>query len=164
MLALEMLRVQDERNAFDDLSIDYCVTFEVSPPSWEAMPENIREPSKADPATAGDAPAETPAGASAASAPTLEGRGFPLVGEVVGRIQKELAGLREYMETRQKVVVDCRRLVRLDFVAAGELLNETVTSKTSGKEITFVDVSAVVAALMCVMGIHELADIRRRKL
>ena len=31
-----------EQQAFDDLSIDYCVTYEVSPPSWEPMPPNGR--------------------------------------------------------------------------------------------------------------------------
>ncbi|MEZ5740034.1 MAG: hypothetical protein R3E68_11700 [Burkholderiaceae bacterium] len=32
------LRVQGEQAAFDDLSIDYCVTYEVSPPPWEPLP------------------------------------------------------------------------------------------------------------------------------
>ena len=78
-------------------------------------------------------------------------------------IQKELQEMREYVASRGKLIVDCRELVRMDFVAAGELLNETVTFRASGKDIVFLDVSSIVAALMSVMGIHELADIRKRR-
>ena len=154
MLALEMLRLQGLKQQFDDLSIDYCVTFEVSPPSWEPMPAWVR----------GDtlvAAVGTQIIATAAAAG--EAGSFPLAGEIAGRIQKELAALRAYAVDRQDLVIDCRTLARLDFVAAGELLNEVVTLRSAGKTIVFVEPNYVVLALMKVMGIHELADIRRPK-
>src|SRR5476651_1239139 len=35
MLRLEALRLAHRPDQFDEVAIDYCVTFEVSPPSWE---------------------------------------------------------------------------------------------------------------------------------
>src|SRR5690606_6501081 len=40
-LALYGLRLLGQTQQFDDLSIDYCVTFEVSPPPWEPVPAGI---------------------------------------------------------------------------------------------------------------------------
>lgn len=156
MLALEMLRVQGLKQKFDDMSIDYCVTYEVSPPSWEPMPAWIRgdilstSTKKSD---EGDAEVANPAETDA----------FLMAGEIVGRMQSELAALREYAQGRHDLAIDCRELTRLDFVAAGELLNEVVTLRNAGKTIVFVEPNFLVLALMKVMGIHELADIRRRK-
>lgn len=154
MLALEMLRVQGLRQQFDDLAIDYCVTFEVSPPSWEPMPAWIRT----------DLSAPAAAGADDEPGAPAESGAFPLVGEITGRIQKEIAALRAWAHDRRDVVVDCRDLVRLDFVAAGELLNEVVTLRSAGKSVLFVEPDFIVLALMHVMGIHELAEIRGRKI
>ena len=39
---MESLRLLGKQQEFEDTSIDYCVTFEVSPPSWEPMPDWIR--------------------------------------------------------------------------------------------------------------------------
>ncbi len=153
MLALESLRVLGERQQFDDLAIDYCVTFEVSPPSWEPMPEAIRS-RPADPAPATQTPAAGEADAGS----------FALRGELTGRMQKELAALRAGAHARSEVVIDCRELDRLDFVAAGELLNELVMLRARNAPVVFVEPSYVVLALMIVMGIHDLAQIRRRRI
>ena len=34
-LRLDALRLANRPDQFDEVAIDYCVTFEVSPPSWE---------------------------------------------------------------------------------------------------------------------------------
>jgi len=60
--------------------------------------------------------------------------------------------------------LQCRRLVRVDFGAAGELLNEIVALKAAGKYLRLRDVNHLVAALLSVMGIPELADVRLRRL
>ena len=35
-LRLDALRMTNRPDQFDEAAIDYCVTYEVSPPSWEA--------------------------------------------------------------------------------------------------------------------------------
>jgi anti-anti-sigma regulatory factor len=161
LLQLALLRLLGRQQVFDDLSIDYCVTYEVSPPAWEPMPPSIRT------TAAGTATAE----ADASSALRAAGDGgfsagpesFALVGELAGRAQVALGALREYAADRAEVVIDCSRLRRVDFVAAGELLNEVVALRTGGKYLVFKDLNHVVAALLAVMGIPDLAEIRLRR-
>ena len=156
LLQLELLRLLGRQQEFEDLSIDYCVTYEVSPPPWEPMPASVRVAAPDDGAAA--APAE--------SADTGFGTGpdaFVVEGELTGRAQEALAALRAYAADRAEVVVDCRRLRRLDFVAAGELLNEVVSLRTGGKYLVFRDLNHLVAALLSVMGIPDLAEIRLRR-
>jgi anti-anti-sigma regulatory factor len=153
-LALAALRVLGEQQAFDDLSIDYCVTYEVSPPSWEPMPPNVRIA-----AVRPEGPKEDVEHGSA----TVDGGAFVLCGEIVGRMASDLASLHDYAAARADVIVDCRGLRRLDFVAAGELLNEVVVLASSGKTVLFAEPIPIVEALLVVMGIHEVVEIRRRK-
>ena len=87
-----------------------------------------------------------------------------LRGELVGRIAQELATLRAYAADRADAVIDCRALRRVDFAAAGELLNEIVALVSAGKTVLFVEPSAIIEALFAVMGIDEVADIRRRRI
>ena len=163
-LALAALRLLGEQQAFDDLSIDYCVTYEVSPPSWEPMPANVRI---AGPGA--DSHCAAPVGESSAGAAPMrsgqsgESGAFALRGEIAGRMVAELAALRAYAKDRGDLVIDCRSLRRLDFVAAGELLNEVVGLIGRGHTVLFAEPSAIVEALLVVMGIHEAADIRRRR-
>ncbi|MCL4185495.1 MAG: hypothetical protein KJ011_18840 [Burkholderiaceae bacterium] len=153
MLALQALRVLGRQQAFEDLSIEYCVTYEVSPPSWEPIGERIRA------ADGGGCDIDVPA-----AMPRQEPSAFALRGDVLGRMQAELQALRAYAVNRGDVVVDCRGLRRMEFVAAGDLLNEVVTLHSAGKQVLFVEPNYLVYALMLVMGIQELAEIRRRKI
>lgn len=158
-LCLLALRLLGDRQAFDDLSIDFCVTYEVSPPPWEPLADCIRVASADARAPAGPAePTEQARGGEA------DGSVFALRGELAGRIAEEIAALRAWAGQRTEVRIDCSALRRLDFVAAGELLNEVAAMAGAGRRVIFLEPSAVVEALMVVMGLHELADIRRRRI
>jgi len=159
-LALYGLRLLGQTQQFEDLSIDYCVTFEVSPPPWEPVPAGILLGEVERPVTRDD-PDDPPTTRS--GPPTRAASAFVLSGELVGRIQSELQSLRAHARDRGEVAVDCRELRRMDFVAAGELLNEVVNMQALGKNLLFIEPNHAVYALMLVMGIHELAEIRRRK-
>ncbi len=151
LLKLETLRFLGEQQRFEDLAIDYCVTYEVSPPSWEPMPETIRlEKDAAE--TAGEQPGESHHPEDA----------FALVGEIDGRPEVTFKALREYSQEHSEVVIDCRRLRRMDFVCAGEMLNEVAAMRGAGKFLVFKDLSYLVACLMMVMGIHDLAELNLR--
>ena len=156
MLQLEMLRILDRQSDFDDLAIDYCVTYEVSPPSWEPMPASIQPDIPDDPASTTLMPGTEISHVARADA-------FELMGEVTGRAQQALQALSEYAVDRAEVVIDCHRLRRVDFVAAGELLNEIGGLRTGGKYVIFQDVNHIVGALLAVMGIPDLAEVRLRR-
>jgi len=154
LLQLELLRVLGRESIFEDLSIDYCVTYEVSPPPWEPMPASIcLAGSKKSVKEAPVAALTYQVGADA----------FLLLGSIEGRSQATLAALRSYAADRAEIHVDCRALRRLDFVAAGELLNEVVALRTGGKYLVFKDLNQLVAALLSVMGIPDLAEVRLRR-
>jgi ABC-type transporter Mla MlaB component len=153
LLALEMLRLMNQQQRFDDLSIDYCVTYEVSPPPWEPMPPFIKQ---SQGATLANMEASPKSGA--------EGNSFALRNDLIGAIASELAELRAYSQSTSSVVIDCRELRRVDFTAAGELLNVVATLRANGKQVLFVEPNWMVLALMVVMGLHDLAEIRRRKI
>jgi anti-anti-sigma regulatory factor len=153
LLALEALRLMNQQQRFDDVSIDYCVTYEVSPPPWEPMPAWIKQ-----------SQGTTEAKLEAAPKSGAEGNSFAVRGDLVGAIASELAELRAYSQSAASVVIDCRELRRVDFTAAGELLNVVATLRANGKQVLFVEPNWMVLALMVVMGLHDLAEIRRRKI
>lgn len=187
MLALQLLRVLDCHEEFEDLAIEYCITYEVSPPSWEPCAPSIRQPAEdpalmetESPATDAVVPPASVAGASAAPGgqsgelpaddeepavtAAAAGRAYVLQGEVSGRMQDGFEALRAYAAERGDVVIDCRRLRRIEFVAAGDLLNEIATMRSAGRQVLFIEPNYLVYALMLVMGIHDLAEIRRRRI
>ncbi len=169
MLALQVLRILGRRQDFDDLGIEYCVTYEVSPPSWEPAADSFRTASAQEsaaqppPAPGAAATAAPPAPVPSISRAATPNGAFVLQGDVLGRMQDELQALRSFASGRGDVVVDCRSLRRMEFVAAGDLLNEVATMRSAGRQVLFVEPNYLVYALMLVMGIHDLAEIRRRK-
>ena len=157
MLQLELLRLLGRQQEFEDLSIEYCVTYEVSPPSWEGVPPSVRLSSGVSAQTTESLLAGEPI-------VTASDEGLMLSGELQGRIQDVAAALRQHAQHHTAVQVDCARLRRIDFGAAGELLNEVVALQAAGKYLRFKDVNHLVAALMAVMGIPDLAEVRLRRL
>jgi len=156
MLLLEIYRILGRQAAFEETSIDYCVTFEVSPPSWEpASPKYLvdDQPKAADPVATPTADGDDSLGPDAVA----------LGGELVGKSDADLQRLTQFAITHDRIVVDCTRLVRVDFTAAGLLLNWAVGMRGSRKDIEFVNVGHLVAALFVVMGLHEVVPIERRK-
>jgi anti-anti-sigma regulatory factor len=154
-LRMDVLRILGLQDDFELVALEHCVTYEVSPPSWEPMPATL----------VAVASGSMRASAWAAGPSVLAGDdAVELIGNLEGRIQDVLLALREHAADRREVVLQCRRLVRVDFGAAGELLNEIVALKAAGKYLRLRDVNHLVAALLSVMGIPELADVRLRRL
>ncbi|MEO8936149.1 MAG: STAS domain-containing protein [Burkholderiaceae bacterium] len=155
MLLLEIYRILGRQAAFEETSIDYCVTFEVSPPSWEpASSKYLVDDQSPPPArVVEEAPADKVLGPDAVA----------LSGELIGKSEAALQRLTLFATTHEHIVVDCAHLARVDFTAAGLLLNWAVGMRGSRKEIEFVHVGHLVAALFVVMGLHDVVPIERRK-
>lgn len=159
MLLLEMVRVLGRQQEFEELSIDYCVTYEVSPPSWEPVKGMRAEAG----ATSGAAAVGEEPGEAAASTAASDGE-LVLSGEIEGKAEVALNALAVHAAERGRIEVDCAALKRVDFAAAGNLLNALFGLAAKGKQVAFKRVNHLVAALFCVMGIQEVATIERRKL
>ncbi|MDR1462866.1 MAG: STAS domain-containing protein [Azoarcus sp.] len=140
MLMLEMLKYTGESARFEDLAVDYAVTFEESPPSWESKVS---------------APGEQQA---AAEEPQEHGEEeFSFDGDLSGSSSETIRKLDEFAATRQIISIDCSHLRRIDFVAAGTLFNSLASFQANGKSVQLQKVNAMVGALMRVMSIDQVA-------
>lgn len=152
MLLLETYRLLNRRAAFEEAGIDYCVTYEVSPPSWEPPSRRFRVED-------GHAEASVVVGVEAES---LDPDVIALRGDLIGKLESELQRLNNFSSVHEHICVDCSRLRRVDFTAAGALLNWAVSMQVAGSPVRFVEVGHLIAALFVVMGLHEVAQIERK--
>lgn len=167
MDTLRILRLQD---AFELVALDYCVTYEVSPPSWQeprcscelqgaqdaAEAEAIRS-SWDKPNSTWDNPLQNmtvQAGLEDQPPVVVE-----LYGEILGDAAVVLATLEAGMGEATRMVVSCARLIRVDFSAAGSILNWVAEQQARGCQVQFRDVNRVVAAFFNVIGISEHARV-----
>ena len=147
------MRRHDE---FELAALDFCVTYEVSPPTWEPPSPRFRLDDSAPPP-----PAPVFEAPVIDDAPT--GDAITLSGELVGKAEAELHRLSNYAAEHRHITVDCRGLKRVDFTAAGALLNWAVGLQAQGKSAEFIKVGHLIAALFVVMGLHEVAHIERKQ-
>jgi anti-anti-sigma regulatory factor len=164
MDALRVMRLQDE---FELVALEYCVTFEVSPPSWQAARCNCVLEGSALNSKLIAAEMEEDAksgwgGSNSSMAAPVDG-GEPavveLAGEIVGDAAETLARLEAGMEGATRMVISCARLIRVDFSAAGSILNWVAVQQGQGCQVQFRDVNRIVAAFFNVIGINEHARV-----
>lgn len=165
--ALRILRLQDE---FELAALDYCVTFEVSPPPWkDAVCELLhrsgvmapvsdfpRLSDEADriPATDFFRAITVRAGVESLPASRVE-----LNGEILGDAAQALDDLQAGLRGADRLVISCSRLIRVDFSAAGSILNWVAVRESEGCHVQFRDVPRLVAAFFNVIGINEHARV-----
>ena len=142
LLLLEVLQYTEQQDRFEELAVDYAMTFEESPPSWEP-------------------PMVTESQTEAVEAVGMNDI-FVLEGEVVGPNAEALRKLAAFANDRNKIEVDCGRLRRMDFVSAGNLFNIVSQLHSKGRLVVLKSVNSMVAALMQVMSLHEVARIELR--
>ena len=146
LLLLEILQLLDREKEFEEISMDYCVTFEVSPPAFEP-PKKIKV---------------TTAAAEKVH-PDISPDRFMMPAVISGPLDKLLLDIRDYAAQYNPVLIDCSRLTRVEFSAAGQLMNGIAPLATNGKVIEFQAVNHLVTALFQVIGINGVAKIFPRK-
>ena len=154
LLLLELCQLQGLEEAFDKISVGYAITFEVSPPCWEAPPKHAAVETNAE--TGAEAGAEEPA--TPASEDT-----FSLSGVITGANEPQLAKLASFAATRQQTAVDMSQLKRIDFIGVGTLSNIFGDLRRKRKEVVVVSANAMIIALFSVVGVTGLVTIVRDK-
>ena len=86
-----------------------------------------------------------------------------LSGQLVGDISATLNKLQSELNVAPLVSVSCARLIRVDFIAAGDLLNWVLAKRTENRGVQFVDAHRLVALFFGAMGINEHARVQIRK-
>lgn len=146
LLLMETLQLLQLKEAFEETSIDYCVTFEVSPPAFEAPTSKV-----------------TTAVAEAA-APIEASDRFMMPATIEGSTDTLISEIKEHAKSHDLVLLDCSKLERVEFGASAQLLNGLVPiSAERGKSIQFHEVNYLVMHLFTAMGLKNVAAIFPRK-
>ena len=149
--ALRTMQLQDE---FELAALDFCITFEVAPPTWEPARSRYID---ADHEAGAQEPVTTttmPLGLNG-----TEGAALSLSGQILGDAVSAVALLGNDHARGVHLVVSCKGLVRVDFSAAGSILNWVATCHAKGCQVQFRDVNRLVAAFFHVIGITEYARV-----
>ena len=142
---LDVLRALHLQDAFEMVALDYCVTYEDVPPSWQDAQCTLQG--------AVTQIADTP---SVDAAPVHK---LVLRGQVTGDASQALAVFEGQAHVKGRIVVDCYGLLRVDFPAAGSILNWVAARQAAGCSVQFRDVHRLVAAFFNVIGINEHAQV-----
>ncbi|MBT0569977.1 STAS domain-containing protein [Curvibacter sp. CHRR-16] len=157
-LRLTMLQVMQREEDFELAALDFCVTYELSPPQWERPVCSCRTVEL--PALSKPAPL-----AVSTSMPLMGSTGLALRGNITGDVSASLDAMESALARPQDVlVIECQDLERMDFTAAGSLLNWAVKRQSEGKRVELVDLHRLVAAFFHVLGIQEHAKLVLRDL
>ncbi len=162
VLRLNVLRALRMHDAFELAALDYCVAYEAPPVPWkEAQCTFVGSDIAQAPTAASSAVVAAPVGASA----TEDGAAhFVLRGELLGDAMQALPASLGNCGQDGRILVGCHDLVRVDFAAAGSLLNWAATRHAEGCQVQFRDVHRLVAAFFTVIGINEYAQVVPRSL
>jgi ABC-type transporter Mla MlaB component len=175
-LRMEVLRVMHRPDEFELVALDYCVTYEVSPPSWDSARCEFK-PLQEDGSYAsghtivGDAFHDSlSSGMSMGYSDTHQGpvsqmsniSTVELAGQILGDATEALVMLENKLMGADIMVISCSRLIRIDFSAAGSLLNWVSSRQMEGRQVQFVEVHRLVAAFFNVIGISEHARVLAR--
>ena len=147
LLLLELLLLMNREKDFEETAMDYCVTFEVSPPSFEAPARTARSIGT-----------DASGGRGGAG---VEGDRFLLPAVIEGGGTALLAAIDAYAQARRLLVLDCSRLARIDYGAATVLVARLQALAADGDEsegerrIELRDLNHLVAALLRLLGAGE---------
>jgi len=149
LLSLELLQWQNDHPAYDELAVDYAVTFEVSPPSWEP-PADVEDAG----ARGIDAPGLAPSAADAlADRPAPESDFLPWTGVVSGPHPEQVTELTAFADGREVVPIDMTEVERIDFVGAGAAYNAIKAIEERKKAIQIFGATPLIRAMLLLIGI-----------
>jgi len=173
-LRMEALRVTHRPDDFELVALDFCVTYELSPPAWNRARceyksidaqgglmdgQTIIDEVDRDSMISSIAPME---GDTQFEAQSSHMSNFSSV-ELSGQVQGDAIAVLDKLEARlmgaNMMLISCAKLIRVDFSAAGSLLNWVSAREAENRSVQFSDVNRLVAAFFNLIGITEHASV-----
>jgi len=144
-LLLDVYRILDFKDKFEEAAVNYAVTFEVSPPSWESQP-----------------------GAEARGSVVLQpvepaDQVLILSGELSGAGETLAKQLQDWALANKMLIIDMSQATRVDLVTAGLMLNVFSKLQETGTTIQIRGANELIRALFGVTGLSRVARIIPRK-
>jgi len=142
LLKIELMQLLDRERDFEEVAIDYAVTFDVSPPSWpDANTPTGRR--------------KTPAGA--------QDECYVVPGDMVAPADELFSRIRAYAVDRQPLMIDLSRARRIDFVSASQFVKLLSELHARSRVIEIRSANEMVSALLVMMGAGDVATIVPRR-
>ena len=178
-LRMQVQRVTHRPDEFELTALDFCVTYEVSPPSWETGRCEYKSVDSDGEAISRhtiigdvfkDSVASVMSGFDGDSLIDPQGSQFGSnvsTIELSGQIEGDVVAALEQLETKflgaDVLIISCSNLIRVDFSAAGTLLNWVCAREIENRSVQFLDVNRLIAAFFNVIGITEYARVVARR-
>ena len=144
-LLLDVYRTLDLKDKFEEAAVNYAVTFEVSPPSWEPQPRaEVRRSAVLRPVEAAE-------------------QALILSGELSGAGEPLARQLQDWAGANKMLVVDMSRATRVDLATAGLMLRVLSELQKSGTTIQIRGANELICALFSAVGLNRVARIIPRK-
>lgn len=174
---MEALRVTHRPDDFELAALDFCVTYEVSPPAWDSArceykPIDAQGGVMSGQAIIGDVYRDSmPSSLSSIEGDTqMDGPSSQMSNllsvELSGQVQGDAIAVLDKLEAKlmgaDMMLISCSKLIRVDFSAAGTLLNWVSAREAENRAVQFSDVNRLVAAFFNVIGITEHARVMVR--
>lgn len=153
LFLIEIYQALGLQEEFENLAVDYAITFEVSPPSWDVR----HAPRTASQVAADEAKAKAELDASQPGTQD----GLALSGDITAKHSDALDSIRSYAQAHPQVVISLRKVRRVDFESAGLLLNLFMSMQD--KPVRIIQANEMVYGLLRLMGITDLVNVSRRK-
>jgi ABC-type transporter Mla MlaB component len=175
-LRLEVLRVMNRPDEFELTALDFCVTYEVSPPAWASARCEYKALDPRGPASEQAIISEVyrdsiPSSMSIPMEGDTEMGGNSQMSqlfavELSGQIQGDAIEVLDRLEAKLMgadiMIISCEKLIRVDFSAAGTMLNWVCAREAENRAVLFTEVNRLVAAFFNVIGITEHARVLPR--
>lgn len=149
-LMFEVYILDGKLAEYEELGLEYAVAFEMSPPVWETV---TRPTTAADGARQAGAAEDQEPGASS----------FQMKGVLSHNSTEMLSQLAVYAASRQEVVIDMGRLLRIDFTAVGLFFEAIRAIHLAQKRVILSNLNELVAALLEVFAVNKHAILMRKK-
>jgi hypothetical protein len=169
LVRLDALRLANRAAQFDETAIDYCVTYEVSPPSWESARCTVHMVDSGFPTITPQLSVTSEVSTSFQDSDVGSALGqvqvarIDMSGQLVGDLSDTLHRINVNMGVAPIAEIHCANLIRVDFIAAGDLLNWVLSRRQEHREIHFLDTHRLIALFFSAMGINEHAQIHVRR-
>jgi ABC-type transporter Mla MlaB component len=178
-LRMQALRVMHRSDDFELAALDFCVTYEVSPPAWESarckyrsidapsgaegdqtiIGEIYRDSTSFGPSTLGGGDTQHGEAQSSLMGSMASVASVELSGQIQGDVIAVLDKLEIKLIGAEIMLISCGKLIRVDFSAAGTLLNWVSARENQHRSVQFTDVNRLVAAFFNVIGITDHAQV-----
>ncbi|PIG07584.1 STAS domain-containing protein [Comamonas sp. 26] len=162
-LRLAMQRLMHLQDDFELTALDYCVTYELSPPSWVDPVCGYANEGQNQKRAYQDSLLMGPETIQPNMLWKERKPRFALQGVIDGDALPWLSEVQGKAKLGEALAIDCTRLVRMDFAAAGSVLNWAAQMQEVGHVLQFSQLHQLLAVFFNVVGIQEHAQVIPRK-